>query len=222
MATSDAFFITFEGVEGSGKTTQASALATELSKHRAVVSTREPGGTSLGERVRDILLSPDMEPLDPVSELLLFSAARSQLVRNVIRPALQRGEVVVCDRYTDSTRAYQGAGLGLASEQIDAAVELATGGLVPHLTIYLDVSAAVGLRRREQYRSGIQADAWNRIDAREREFHERVRQAYLELAREYPARIHLVDADRPAQQIKAEIKEIVFSRLAVETSGGTF
>ncbi len=211
-------FITLEGTEGSGKSTQAAILRDALAPLGPVLLTREPGGTELGERIRRLLLEPGGDALDPVTELLLFSAARAQLVREVVVPALQRGEVVICDRYADSTRAYQGRGQGVAEDEVEAAIRLATGGLEPDLTIYLDVDAAEALSRRSRHRGDAQ---WNRIDARDLEFHERVRRGYLEVARRFPYRIVVVDAGRPIGEVAAEIERVVLAGLAHKSAGGT-
>lgn len=219
--TNKAYFISLEGTEGSGKTTQAQALAQSLQAYRKVTLTREPGGTKIGERIRETLLAGGSEELDPLPELLLFSAARAQLVRQVIRPALERGEVVVCDRFVDSTRAYQGYAQGVPEDEIEAAIRLATRGLTPDLTVFLDLEPSQALGRRAKHKSHVANEGWNRFDARELEFHERVRQGYLELAERFHDRIAVVNAGRSAEIVADEVKQIVFSRLAVEEPGGT-
>jgi dTMP kinase len=171
-------FIVFEGPEGSGKTTQARRLATRVSAQgRDVVLTREPGGTPIGEQVRTILLDQTNCAMLPETEALLYSAARAQHVGDVIRPALERGAVVICDRFADSTLAYQGGGRGLSMDDLRAIQRLATGGLTPTLRILVDLPVEVGLRRR----FGVE-DEVNRLDVAGIEFHRRVRSAYLEMA----------------------------------------
>ncbi len=206
-------FISLEGPEGSGKSTQARELFSTLERFGTVLLTREPGGTELGERLRDALLSSGTDPAHPVTELLLFSAARAQLVHHVIQPALTKGAIVVCDRYADSTRAYQGGGLGLPQEQVEQAIQLATGGLEPDLTLYLDIPAAEGLARR---RSSVDhaGDGWNEFDARELRFHERVRHEYLRLAERYPKRIVAIDARGTVEEVATRVRELVAGRLA--------
>lgn len=212
-------FITFEGPEGSGKSSQARALATVLERVEPVRLTREPGGTPLGEQVRSLLLAPDTVAPEPLTELLLFSAARAQLVREVIVPALRRGEIVVCDRFADSTRAYQGGGLGVEPEQVEAAIRLATGGLEPDLTILLDIDAERGLRRRmNAHNDGGESAIWNAFDARALAFHERVRRAYLRLSVDSPRRIAVVDAARPFEVVAEEVCALVAARRGVRAS----
>ncbi len=206
-------FISLEGPEGSGKSTQARELVSTLGRFGTVLLTREPGGTELGERLREALLLSGTDPAHPVTELLLFSAARAQLVHHVIQPALAKGMIVVCDRYADSTRAYQGGGLGLPKEQVEQAILLATGGLEPDLTLYLDIPAAEGLARRRGA-SNKSGDGWNEFDARELEFHERVRREYLRLADCYPNRIVAVDAGGSIEEVATRVRELVVGRLA--------
>ncbi|HIE08387.1 MAG TPA: dTMP kinase [Armatimonadetes bacterium] len=198
-------FITFEGVEGAGKTTHAFLLAEHLrGKGLEVVLTQEPGGTPEGERVRELLLRPEFD-WEPVAELLLYTADRAQHVGRVIRPALCEGKWVVCDRFSDSTLAYQAFGLGLPRDLVERAVELGSFGLKPDLTIVLDIEAEEGLRR-----IGRGAD---RIEMRGVEFHRRVREGYLALAAEEPGRIFVVRSDRPVEEVHAEIVMLVERRL---------
>jgi dTMP kinase len=192
-------FITIEGPEGSGKSACASWLATYLSeKGLAVTLTREPGGTPIGERIRGLVLDSSSPPLSRTS-LFLFSAARAEVVDRVIRPALAANQVVICDRYTDSTLAYQGFGDGMPLEEVRAAVRLASGGLTPDLTLLLDVPAEVGLRRRAG------AGNWNGFDARDLAFHERVRLGFLRLAAEEPIRFRVIDASMSLNQVHSAV-----------------
>lgn len=194
------FFVSFEGPEGSGKTTQIARLSAALeAAGLRCVSTREPGGTAVGERIRGLLLDLDGGPLQPETELFLFCAARRELLAGVIRPALEAGRVVLCDRYADATRAYQGQGRGLDPNRIEAVNRLATEGLEPNLTLLLDLPVARGLARRKQG-----GESWNRFDAASLAFHERVRGGYLSLAEAWPERIRVIDADRDAEQVFAE------------------
>ncbi len=190
-------FVTIEGGEGTGKTTLLAALdARARADGLDVVTCREPGGTALGERLRTALLGADGAAPDPRAELLAFAAARAQLVAEVIRPALDRGAIVLCDRYADSTVAYQHHGRGLPRETVDAVNAAATGGLAPDLTLLLDLPPAEGLRR-----AGRAGDYMERENLA---FHERVRAGYLELARSVPERWRLLDASRGAQDVADE------------------
>ncbi|MDI3281102.1 MAG: dTMP kinase [Bacillota bacterium] len=192
-------FITLEGIDGAGKSTQL-ALLKEFVTERwgGGVFTREPGGTSLSEHIRQLLLDPAWGELAGQTEILLYSAARAQLVAEVIRPALARGLVVVCERYVDSTLAYQGYGLGYDLEQIGAVNALATSGLWPDVTFLLDIDPVQGLQR---------AGRSDRVEQRGLEFHRRVREGYLQLARAWPERIVVVEvAGRSPAEIQAEIR----------------
>jgi len=189
-------FITLEGIEGAGKSTVAKALAAELGRHGIdVVLTREPGGTPLAERVRELVLARGTESVDPVAELLLMMAARSLHLANLIRPALARGSWVICDRFTDATRAYQGAGRGLDATLIETLAAAVQRGLEPDRTLLLDVPVDVGLARAHQ-----RAHGGDRFEDETRRFFERVRAGYLELARAAPGRCRVIDAsvDAPA------------------------
>ncbi len=202
-------FIAFEGPEGSGKTTQLRRLYRRLRRAGVpVVRTREPGGTRLGERLRALLKRADQNPA-PEAELFLFLAARAQLVSTVIRPALAAGQVVLCDRYSPSTLAYQAYGRGLPLDQVADADRLATGGLWPDLVVLLDLPAEAGLARRG--RAGA-----DRFEAEELEFHRRVRAGYLELARSDPERWLVLDAQVPpgvlARQVWAHVRDLLVRR----------
>jgi len=181
-------FVTFEGGEGTGKSTQIERLAALLrTRGLDPLVTREPGGTPIGERVRDLLLDVDRRPT-AATEVFLLEASRAELVATVVRPALEAGRDVLCDRFDDSTLAYQGGGRGLEADTLAALNRFATGGLRPDLTLLLDLDPAVGLRRR----SG--AGEANRLDREPEAFHRRVRERYLELARREPERIVVLDA----------------------------
>lgn len=196
-------FITLEGGEGVGKTTQQALLAERLQREGyACVSTREPGGTALGRALREILLHGD--PLTPLAELFLYAADRAEHVQKCILPALAAGQVVVCDRFTDSTLAYQGYGRGLDLEKIRQLNHLATGGLQPHLTLWLDLPPEVGLAR-----SGL-AD---RLEQERLEFHRRVHQGFQALAAAEPQRIVRIDAGGSPLEVAARIWSVVQPRL---------
>jgi len=202
-------FITFEGPDGSGKTTQFHLLVTWLHKKGyPVISTREPGGTDIGEQIRDVLHNPQNTAMDARTEILLYSASRAQHVAQHIRPALAQGKIVVSDRYADSTLAYQGYGRQLDLETLRQITTFATGGLVPDLTLYLDISAQKGLSRRR-----LGGGEWNRLDAEALEFHQRVRAGYHELVKQEPDRWVIVDAARPIEGIQAEIRATVGEKL---------
>jgi len=211
-------FITFEGPEGSGKTTQIELLSSYLEgKGYPVLATREPGGTSIGEQIRAILLDPQNADMLPASEALLFSAARAQIVNQVIQPHLEQGGVVLCDRYADSTLAYQGYGHGLELEMLHAITALATEGLKPDLTIYLDVDIEEGLRRKLAAHKAEQSE-WNRLDRQETAFHRRVREGYLQMAAREPDRWLVIDATQPLEAIQALIRARVEAKLDVGCS----
>jgi dTMP kinase len=180
---------------------------------------REPGGTPIGDQVRQVLLSPANSALVAAAEILLYSASRAQLVAQVIRPALARGEVVICDRYADSTLAYQGYGRGLDLDTVRTITRFATGGLVPDLTICLDMDAGEGLRRK-QAKAGLPGDDWNRIEIEALAFHERVRAGYLALAAVEPGGWVVLDATRPVDELAGNIWVEVERRLHERAQGG--
>ncbi len=203
-------FVTFEGPEGGGKTTQVRRLAACLEERGCdVLTTREPGGTPIGDRVRAILLDPLHTEMQPQAEFLLFSAARAQHVAQVIRPHLLRGGVVLCDRYADASLAYQGYGYQLDLDALRAITRFATGGLLPDLTFCLDVPVDVGLRRKAQGAG----DAWNRMEQKEIDFHHRVRAGYLDMAAREPARWEVIDATRTVDEIQATLRDLLIQRL---------
>jgi len=205
------FFVSFEGPEGSGKSTQIHRLAASLAEQgHTVWTTREPGGTRAGEMIRPILLGPQAGPLSAWSEALLFTAARAQLVDEVIRPRLQRGELVLCDRYSDSTLAYQGYGRGIELETMRRLQADATGGLTPDLTLLLDLPVEAGLAR-------IPRQAKDRLDRETIAFHQRVYAGYHEMAAREPHRWRQVDASRDADVVASRILELVLE--ALRTAG---
>lgn len=197
-------FITLEGVEGSGKTTQAAALADALRKEgRAVTVTHEPGGTRAGEAIRKIFLDPEVS-LDVASELLLVLADRAQHVREKLRPIVEAGEIVISDRYSDSTAAYQGYGRGFDLVLLGQLNRLATAGLVPDLTIVLDCAADTGLARTRERVKG-QAHRFDRFESERMEFHRRVREGFLAIAKAEPDRVRVIDSEHPLAVVSGEI-----------------
>jgi dTMP kinase len=208
-------FITFEGPDGGGKTTQIQALYDDLvSAGYPVLLAREPGGTDIGDQIRAILHDARNVEMLPNAELLLYSASRAQLVGEVIRPALARGEIVLCDRYAESTLAYQGYGRGLDLESLKVITHFATGGLRPDLIICLDIDAEEGLRRRQSSARAGQGEL-NRMDQQEIDFYRRVRTGYLQLAAAEPERWFIVDASRSIAAVRESIRERVRHFLAV-------
>jgi dTMP kinase len=202
-------FITIEGPEGAGKTTQAARLEAYLrAREIAVVRTREPGGTALGERIRDLVLAPSGAPIDPLADAFLFNAARRQLVGEVIEPALAAGTTVICARFADSTRAYQGYGGGLSLDDLRRLEEIATDGLEPDLTILLDVPVEVGLDRKAPH------DRTRFETSYDLAFHRRVRDGFLKMAVAEPGRFVVLDATASADAVAARIERAVGRLLA--------
>ncbi len=202
-------FVTFEGPEGGGKTTQIKLLGEYLqARGFKVLVTREPGGTEISEQIRQVILSHHNRSITHATEALLFSAARAQIVAQLIRPALAEGKIVLCDRYADSTLAYQGYGLGLDLDALRAITRFATGGLVPDLTFYLDLPVEVGIARK----AGGEV---NRLDQKEIAYHRRVRAGFVELVRTEPARWVLIDATRAIDEMQKQIREEVERRMQV-------
>jgi dTMP kinase len=203
-------FVVLEGPDGAGKSGAAASLVRSLrAAGHAVTATREPGGTPIGEALRDVLLRAGVAERSGLADALLFSAARAELVRQVIRPALSRGEVVVSDRYATSTTAYQGYGAGVPLDQLAALERVATGGLRPALIVLIDVSVEAGLARRGAARGGE-----TRFEELfDRAFHERVRDGYLAMAAADPDRWRIVDGTRPEAQVATEVLDIVRRRL---------
>ena len=204
-------FITFEGSEGSGKSTQVQRLASHLKRCGVtVLVTREPGGTPIGESIRELLqFAPHNAGITPETELLLFEASRSQLVREIIKPALERSVCVIADRFSDSTTVYQGAARKLDRQIVERLNAFASGDCVPDITFVLDVDAATAHSRMQQPRRA------DRMEQQPAEFYEQVRQAYRELAAREPSRIVLIDGSRAASEIENKIRKIVSSRFSV-------
>lgn len=200
-------FITFEGIDGSGKSTQLRMLASELRvRGLNVLPTMEPGGTPLGRRLRESFLET-AENVAPIAELLLFAADRAQHVNFLIKPALEEGKIVISDRYADATVAYQGAGRGFPETTINQITQFATGGLKPDLTLFFDLPIEDALTRTDL--RGDAGESKNRMDRETVEFYERVREAYLVIARDEPERFRTVDARGSTDEIKARVLKIV-------------
>jgi dTMP kinase len=197
-------FITFEGIDGSGKSTQLRLISNFLRDHGCEpLLTREPGGTTIGLRLRSALLDAE-EEVDPLTELLVFAADRAQHVRRVLRPALAAGQIVISDRYADATVAYQGAGRGFDSSLISKIVSLATEGLVPDLTLLFDVSVLESTTRT--MRRSTARNKRDRLDIENEEFHQRVREAYLRIASAEPDRVKVIDTSGSVEATQARVK----------------
>jgi len=209
------FFISFEGNDGSGKTTQIRLLAQWFeSRGRAVLQLREPGGTPIGEKVRDILLDNASSGMEPVTEMMLYAASRAQLMRTVIAPALKRGDVVICDRFVDSSYAYQGFGRELGMETVQAVNLVAIDGQMPHLTFFLDLDAVMSMARRNA--SGTEAD---RLENEKMDFHRRVYEGYLTLCAASGDRIKRIPVmaglvQRTQEEVSLEIRDFVLDLLS--------
>ena len=202
-------FITLEGPDGSGKTLQINPLADVLrGQGYPLFIAREPGGTAIGDQVRDILMNLKNTSMNPRTETLLFCAARAQLVEEVLKPHLALGEVVLLDRYADSTIAYQGYGHQNDLDLIRQVLFFTTGGLTPDLSLLLDIDPEIGLRRR--HKGGGE---WNRLDAYQLELHQRVRQGYLEMARAEPERWRVIDASQPTEVVQSVLQKMVLDYL---------
>jgi dTMP kinase len=205
-------FITFEGGEGSGKSTQAGILANRLARAgRKVLATREPGGSPAAEEIRETLLSGRVWQFGPFAEALLFSVARADHIENAIGQALHEGKWVVCDRFLDSTRAYQGATAGVPKGLISALERLTVGNLLPDITFILDIPPEEGLARAAERRSGSTPD---RFESQELLLHERVRRAFLDIAEEEPERCIVIDASQPEAMVAEDVWEAVLQRLS--------
>jgi dTMP kinase len=193
------YFITFEGAEGSGKSTQIrNAVAFLKKKGRSVVMLREPGGTRISEAIRAVLLDKELKEMSPVTELLLYLAARAQIVHEKILPALKKGKVVICDRFEDSTRAYQGFGRKIPLAAIEEASKLVRGALKPDLTFVLDIDITKGLKRGGRH---------DRIEREALSFHERVRRGFLMLAKKEPRRMVVLDTSKPLERVSQKVRE---------------
>jgi dTMP kinase len=209
MTNRRGFFITFEGPDGSGKSTQCARLAARLrAAQQEVVENVEPGGTPIGQQIRKILLDPANHEISPTAEMLLMFAARAQNVDQVILPALRAGKIVVSDRFTDSTLAYQGGARGLGSEIVLDADRIACRGLVPNLTFLIDIDVETGLARAKARNKRVQHGE-TRLDDQEVEFHRKVRKAYLQIAGDEPNRVRVVDGNRAPDEVSAEVWSIV-------------
>jgi len=203
-------FITLEGPEGSGKSSHITPLAEAIRQAGyPVVITREPGGTPIGDEIRKTLLNLKNTAMHPTTEILLFQASRAQHVQELILPSIRAGKVVLCDRFADSTLAYQGYGHQTDLEQLAQIIHFATGGLQPDLTLLLDVDIEIGLKRRSS-----DQESWNRLDAKEKAFHQRVRQGYLTMSASQPERWQIVDASQSLDQVQQALIQIVLHRLA--------
>lgn len=207
------FFITFEGVEGSGKSTQAAHLVAALREAgAATLLTKEPGGTAIGDRIRAILLDPESVGMDGLTELFLYAASRRQHVVEKIRPALDAGTVVVCDRYTDATLAYQGFGRTLDLEMLRQINRWATDGLLPDLTLIFDIPEEVGLGRARARNAEQNLEAEGRFEAEDLRFHRRIREGYLALAKGEPARFAVVDANGTVEEVTRRMIDALAQR----------
>ena len=202
-------FITLEGPDGSGKSMQVPALSEYIrSLGYQVLTTREPGGTFIGDQIREVIMRMDNTSMHPRTEILLFCAARAQIVAEVIRPNLEKGVVVISDRYADSTLAYQGYGHGLELEILRAILHFATGGLQPDLTLLLDVDVEEGLNRRK-----TSGGEWNRLDAQQLAFHKRVRDGYRLMSAAEPERWSVINASNAPERVEADIRTAVLKKM---------
>lgn len=198
-------FITFEGTDGAGKTTQIQHLSTELTQTGYdICLTREPGGTPISEQIRDMLLNPDHNEMAATTELLLYAASRAQHVSEIIKPALESGKIVISSRFADAMVVYQGYGRGLDLERINRLNRIATDGVTPDVTFVLDLPVEIGLQRIQESRGGL-----DRLEREKIDFHQRLRDGYRALARQEPQRLKLVDAQASPEQVYAQIEAAV-------------
>jgi dTMP kinase len=206
-------FITLEGPDGSGKSMQIPLLADFIRQQGyEVLTTREPGGTSIGNQIRQVIMELGNTSMHPRTEILLFCAARAQIVEEVLRPALARGVVVISDRYADSTLAYQGYGHGMGLEELHRLLAFTTGGLKPDLTLLIDVEAEVGLQRRQNG-----GGEWNRLDAYAMSFHKRVREGYHQLVQAEPERWRIIDGSQTPEMVQSNLRRVVAEKLTSST-----
>ncbi|SCB39495.1 dTMP kinase [Rhizobium hainanense] len=221
MADANGLFVSFEGGEGAGKSTQIRRLAERLRERgHEVLVTREPGGSPGAEAVRHVLLSGAAEMFGTRMEAILFAAARNDHVEDVIRPAMARGTIVLCDRFMDSSRVYQGVTGNLEPDYIEALQRVAVNGVIPHCTLILDIPAEIGLERARKRASAVTAP--DRFEKEEMQTHEKRREAFLDIAAREPDRCHVIDAQRSEDEIAAEIAGIVDKRLvAANLATGT-
>jgi dTMP kinase len=202
-------FITLEGPDGSGKTSQVAPLVEFLQQQGLLLlALREPGGTPISEQVRQVIMTLKNTGMNPRTEILLFLAARAQLVAEVIRPALAEGKMILCDRYADSTLAYQGYGHGVDLDILRNLLDFTTGRLYPDLTLLLDIETEAGLRRKRSA-----GGEWNRLDAYDVAFHQRVRKGYLELAANEPSRWVVIDASQPPEVVQSAMRQAILARI---------
>lgn len=202
-------FITFEGTDGAGKTTQIQCLSANLKRAGyAVCLTREPGGTPISEQIRDMVLNPDHSEMSATTELLLYAASRAQHVSEVIKPALEAGKIVISSRFTDAMVVYQGHGRGLDLDRIHHLNRIATDGVTPDVTFVLDLPVEIGLQRVQKSRGGL-----DRLEGEKIEFHRRLRDGYQTLAKQEPQRLKLIDAQVNSEQVYAQIQTVIQSLL---------
>ncbi|MFB3884098.1 MAG: dTMP kinase [Thermodesulfobacteriota bacterium] len=203
-------FITFEGVEGSGKTTQIERLKRYLAqKGIACRVTREPGGSPIGEKVRKILLNPDHQEMSPLSELLLYEASRAQHVTEVVKPLLKKGRVVLCDRFSDASVAYQGYGRKVDLKWVERLNRLSSQGIRPDITFLLDCPSDIGLKRALQRNRALKREKEDRFEREKIQFHHRVRRGYLSIARKDPERVKVIDTREGEEKVFEKIRRIV-------------
>jgi dTMP kinase len=195
-------FITVEGTDGSGKTTQIGLMRDYLQEvGYNVVLTREPGGTNISEKIRGVLLDPENDEMGKIAEMLLYAAARAQLVHQVIKPAVAQGRIVICDRFVDSSLVYQGFGRGIPLETVTGVNNVALDGLMPDITFFFDLNPEIALKRR------VDSTGADRIEKEKIEFHRKVYEGYKKLASLYPERIHIIDSTRSISEIAGEVRE---------------